>query len=96
LIELFKEPIQGLLADDQLLRFFSCSSRHHCSSRSIHRSLALESGSEDQMLATTICQLAVDCNFNDLQARSSDRLTAKPMSWSIQAKQSQVYTQTLL
>ncbi|KRX79206.1 hypothetical protein T06_1051 [Trichinella sp. T6] len=42
------------------------------------------------MLATTICQLAVDCNLNDLQARSSDRLTAKPMSWSIQAKQSQI------
>ncbi|KRZ82070.1 hypothetical protein T08_8898, partial [Trichinella sp. T8] len=60
LIELFKEPIQAFLADDQLLRFFSCSSRHHCSSRSIQRSLALKSGSEDQMLATTICQLAVD------------------------------------
>ncbi|KRZ96674.1 hypothetical protein T08_15904 [Trichinella sp. T8] len=42
------------------------------------------------MLATTICQLAVDCIFNDLQARSSDRLTAKPMSWSIQGKQSQI------
>ncbi|KRX73913.1 hypothetical protein T06_1913 [Trichinella sp. T6] len=32
------------------------------------------------MLATQICQLAVDCILNDLQARSSDRLTAKPMS----------------
>ncbi|KRY45247.1 hypothetical protein T03_9270 [Trichinella britovi] len=31
-----------------------------------------------------------------MNARSSDRLTAKPMSWSIQAKQSQVYTQTLI
>ncbi|KRZ54396.1 hypothetical protein T02_64 [Trichinella nativa] len=48
------------------------------------------------MLATTICQLAVDCNLNDLQARSSDRLTAKPMSWSIQAKQSQDETDSIL
>ncbi|KRX35532.1 hypothetical protein T05_16213 [Trichinella murrelli] len=48
-----------------------------------------------KMLATTICQLAVDCNFNDLQVRSSDRLTAKPMSWSIQAKQSQDETDSI-
>ncbi|KRX36005.1 hypothetical protein T05_4527 [Trichinella murrelli] len=41
------------------------------------------------MLATQLCQLAVDCIIIDIQARSSDRLTAKPKSRSIQGKQSQ-------
>ncbi|KRZ84087.1 hypothetical protein T08_16681 [Trichinella sp. T8] len=47
LIELFKEPIQAFLADDQLLRILSCSGRHYCCS--ILRSLAFDVyGSEDQ------------------------------------------------
>ncbi|KRY84456.1 hypothetical protein T4D_2405 [Trichinella pseudospiralis] len=42
------------------------------------------------MLATQLCQLAVDCIISDAQARRSHRLTAKPKSRLTQGKQSQV------